>query len=447
MQLFGTCCTVCTVSAPTRVRYEDLPILQMCADAPIDKGGLPKTGVTEADQQGGGCALRPDGMCSQTPLMPYKRKSSRRPPAMTGTQSGSSAAPDGGTGGDPGIPRHPTRRNSLVVLANHITPRQTFGSAQSGDSSSSQGFSQAKRRDSQGNFHARAQTVVIFDWDDTLFPTTYVQEDLGLDWRLPLEEQLSPLEAEDARAKILACERYAGEALVKAKELAHVAVITLAGSGWVDLSCRHFYPSLGRLLRNLQIPVVYAQEQVKGLPQQYKKKNFQADDDLERYWGLVKGMAIAGEAERFYSQYEGQSWKNILSIGDSTFERYGLLAASSAYMRDVSLAANPSACAGQAPVWSPSQEGCWEKVQDGHVKKLRAKCCKLVDMPDTEELAVELEMVGKWLEGMVRLDEGFDLDLEAVEAESQVPTIEAVFRGERPVSDLPRLEQANAETR
>lgn len=290
------------------------------------------------------------------------------------------------------------------------------------------------------NFSEQSQTVIVFDWDDTLFPTTYVQEDLGLDWRLPLEEQssLSREQVEDVRTKILTCERFAQEAIVKAKELGHVVVITLAGTGWVDLSCMHFYQAMGQLLRELQIPIVYAQEQVKSLPKQYSKKAFQADEDQERYWGLVKGMAIAGEAEKFYSQYEGQSWKNILSIGDSCFERYGLLAASSAYMRDMSIVA--AGTGKTAPVvWSPTQEGCWEKEQNGHVKKLRAKCCKLVDQPDTEELAVELEMVGKWLEGMVRLDEGFDLDLEAVEAESQVPIIEAVFRAERPVSDLPRL--------
>lgn len=326
-----------------------------------------------------------------------------------------------------------------MMLANHRPPTALGAAGGASGGSSASKKAPAARRNSQLAFHDRTQTFIVFDWDDTIFPTTYVQEGLGLDWRLPLDEQanLTSSEVADARQKLLTCERYAAAALTRAAELAHVVVITLAGSGWVDLSCRHFYPSLGHLLRELRIPVIYAQEQVKGLPQQYKKKNFQADEDQERYWGLVKGMAIAEEADRFYSQYEGQSWKNILSIGDATFERYGLLAAASAYMSDTPLAIN---ALGQGPVvWSPTQEGCWEKVQNGHVKKLRAKCCKLVDQPDTEELAVQLEMVGKWLEGMVRLNEGFDLDLEAVETEAQVPIIEAVFRGERPVSDLPRL--------
>ena len=35
----------------------------------------------------------------------------------------------------------------------------------------------------------RHQTVIIFDWDDTLFPTTYVRHDLGLNIQQPLKNQ------------------------------------------------------------------------------------------------------------------------------------------------------------------------------------------------------------------------------------------------------------------
>merc|ERR1711920_966380 len=90
------------------------------------------------------------------------------------------------------------------------------------------------------------------------------------------------------------------------------------------------------------------------------------------FWGLAKGRAISEVAAAFYSQYKGQSWKNILSIGDSNFERYGLLAASSAYMQGSNLESP-----GGTPVWHPTADGCWEKLENGHVKRMRAKCCKL----------------------------------------------------------------------
>ncbi|CAE7243575.1 unnamed protein product [Symbiodinium necroappetens] len=45
------------------------------------------------------------------------------------------------------------------------------------------------RRNSQAFFADKAQTLLIFDWDDTLFPTTYVRDDLDLSWNKPLKDQ------------------------------------------------------------------------------------------------------------------------------------------------------------------------------------------------------------------------------------------------------------------
>jgi len=275
--------------------------------------------------------------------------------------------------------------------------------------------------------------VIVFDWDDTLFPTSYVNDDLQLEWSLPLHKQpvLDAKGAREAQKRLQRCERNAMRLLNKAHDLANVVVVTLASAGWVDTATRFLYPDMGRLLRDLDVPVVYAQERAGVTEQQHEKLQYQSSDEVERFWGLVKGRAISEEVEKFYSQYEGQSWKNILSIGDSSFERYGLLAATSAYMQGLELS--------EAEGWHPNQEGCWQKVQDGHVMKLRAKCCKLVDQPDATELAVELGWVVKWLAGMVNLDDGFDLDLEYVNEEEEVAMIDAVLRGELPVSKLPHF--------
>ena len=45
------------------------------------------------------------------------------------------------------------------------------------------------RRNSQAFFSSKSQTLLIFDWDDTLFPTTYVRDDLDLAWNRPLKDQ------------------------------------------------------------------------------------------------------------------------------------------------------------------------------------------------------------------------------------------------------------------
>ena len=48
------------------------------------------------------------------------------------------------------------------------------------------------------------------------------------------------------------------------------------------------------------------------------KEKMSSDEEIERFWSTVKGRAIARECSKFYSQYEGQSWKNVISIGATT---------------------------------------------------------------------------------------------------------------------------------
>merc|ERR1711924_534317 len=128
------------------------------------------------------------------------------------------------------------------------------------------------------------------------------------------------------------CERHAAALLRTSHARGHVVVVTLATRPWVTIACRNCYPSVGQGLSSLSIPIIYAQEQVSEA-QWRESQKLSSLKEAERFWGLVKGRAISDEVQRFYSQYPGQSWKNIISIGDSRFERYGLLAATSSYMR------------------------------------------------------------------------------------------------------------------
>lgn len=287
------------------------------------------------------------------------------------------------------------------------------------------------RFDSCVGFADRMQTVIVFDWDDTLFPTSWILDDAGLDWTLPLSKQRSVRGyRRDAIAEKLAlCEDHAVGILQRAHQCGHVVIVTLAAAGWVEKACRQFYRRVGDLLVNLKISVVYAQGPHTKRDLVMQKAKGVTD---EEFWGLLKGRAISEEVAKFYSRYEGQTWKNVLSIGDSRFERYGLLAATTAYMQSQDL--NDW----NRQPYSPTQQNVWEKVnEDAKVVHLRAKCVKLVDRPDVEELTIELNMVSRWLMSMVRLDEGFDLDLDNIRTEQQVSLVEAVMLGTQPVSTLP----------
>lgn len=286
----------------------------------------------------------------------------------------------------------------------------------------------SKRADSQWQFADPTQTMIVFDWDDTLFPTTDILDVLELNWQVPLSRQKVKREV---LAKIVACEKRSAGTLRRAAQSGHVVVVTLAAKGWVEQACRLFYPKVGELLKNLKIKIVNAQEpEIKGLvgdPSQYSSD--------EEYYGLLKGHAMALEVEQFYSQYKGQSWKNILSIGDARFERHGILAAATSYMQGCNMNA-----VGETPVL-PTEQAAWRKVEsDGHVVALRVKCCKLVDGPDIDELDIQLDMVSKWMHLMVALDEGFDLDFEALVNSELIAVVEGVLRGDRPVADLPVAE-------
>merc|ERR1719443_1977298 len=111
--------------------------------------------------------------------------------------------------------------------------------------------------------------------------------------------------------------------------MGHVILVTLAKDPWVLTSAENFAPTIGETILRLGIPIIYAQE---GNQIDYDKNAMQSDDDIEKYWSMVKGKAISREIAKFYTQYEGQSWKNVISIGDADFERLGTQAATKEYM-------------------------------------------------------------------------------------------------------------------
>jgi hypothetical protein len=285
------------------------------------------------------------------------------------------------------------------------------------------------RRNSQGSFSEQDQTVIIFDWDDTLFPTTYVRSDLGLSLKIPLKDQRidEKLKAEVAK-KLAACAQKVEQLLRFAVNFGKVIIVTLARHPWVVNSCEYFYEGIGSLLEELDVKVVYAQraEQV-----DYNKLKMMSDIDEEMYWSRMKGRAIAQEVRNFYMQYPGQSWKNVISIGDSDFERIGTKFATEEYMRKRKIfdAALPQGSPSPPGVQSNLARVTVEANVQGHLYRVRTKTFKLVDQPTVEELLVELNMCKKWLPLMVKLDDGFDVDINNLEDPSQIQAIEGILRG------------------
>merc|ERR1719428_1581595 len=195
---------------------------------------------------------------------------------------------------------------------------------------------------------------------DTIFPTTYIQDELNLRWKFPLrmQTQLSEQQRREIENQLATAEDQAMDVLRAASKMAHVVVVTLAQTGWIDTACRNYFPRVGELLERLETPIIYAQE---GSAELDRPKGMYSESDDERPWGLMKGKAISKQIDAFYSQYQGQTWKNIISVGDSTFERFGLYAAASAYMGSTSMDHCPTL--GHSSM--PTSQANWTKVENG----------------------------------------------------------------------------------
>lgn len=222
------------------------------------------------------------------------------------------------------------------------------------------------------DFHLPNQTIIILDWDDTLCPSTTCMRHHGL------SVLGAPPEGEVARA----LEELAGEVrclLEQASELAgKVVIVTNAEEGWVDLSCKAWLPTLQSSLRQCEVASARSTWEPRGVasPAGWKARTF---EDV---------------IDKFYSRYQSQSWKNIISVGDAPHEREAL----SRVVR-----------------WAPVAHG----------KKCRSKSVKFVLRPSIEQLTRELQMLRESLKVIVHHDDDLDLHFSAESlAEPLIPAEE-----------------------
>eukprot|EP00397_Hematodinium_sp_SG-2012_P037689 GEMP01040876.1.p1 GENE.GEMP01040876.1~~GEMP01040876.1.p1 ORF type:complete len:345 (+),score=76.27 GEMP01040876.1:490-1524(+) len=281
------------------------------------------------------------------------------------------------------------------------------------------------RRNSQDSFSTKGQTIIIFDWDDTLFPTSWVRHEKGLHWRYPLEQQIksfSDQEIATFKNQLSTLQKNVDRILTQAMILGHVVIVTLARPPWVELSCDNFFPHIGRFVKKHNIKIVYAQDLADGAVTNYDKQKFMSDDDVERFWIQKKQTAIMGEISDFYTKSES-SWKNIISLGDSDLERYATQASLMDYAThdEETTATEPvvGSAGAKLAVLQPSKSksetpdnhavsGCVGR----HYRRLRCKTVKMFDSPGIDDLITEMSILFKWMPYLVKRDAGFDVDLE-----------------------------------
>lgn len=296
-----------------------------------------------------------------------------------------------------------------------MVPRSIAGSSSRPGGSASSGMvaPQAKQRlrpsirksvdsvtstGSQADFCKPEQTIILFDWDDTLCPSNWIRENR------PALSFFKPAPPDPRFQKPLAELSRRVETLLRlSMTLGKVVIVTNAMEPWVETSCRNFLPQLVSIVASL--PVIYARsiydahnlEKPKAgaksasrpgaaLPGLYSANGQnrltngnarQNDELLPQRW---KELVFDQEITRFYSRYEHQSWKNVISIGDSIFERDA---------------------ARRVVLNRPTMQ-----------KTCHTKTAKLLDEPDIGELIAQVQVIHDAIGLMVQYGGNLDIEID-----------------------------------
>jgi len=194
----------------------------------------------------------------------------------------------------------------------------------------------------------------------------------------------------------------------------------------VSNAYKHFFFDFGDVIDSLSLQIIYAQE---GNPVDNNKARMMSSLEAEQYWSGMKGKAIAREISNFYSQYENQSWKNVISIGDSDFERLGTMNVMGEYARargiddtKAKIASAPQLQDSKLPV------SLAEGEVDGHFYRVRTKTFKMLDEPTSDELIIQLHQLNEWLPFMVALDDGLDVNVDKLRDKTSIGVIDTMLR-------------------
>jgi hypothetical protein len=139
-----------------------------------------------------------------------------------------------------------------------------------------------------------SETLVIFDWDDTLFPTSSLQLQglLHADFVLCKEQVEEFLRLADSVEKILR----------SALQFGRVVIVTNAQEGWVETCCAKMMPSLLSLFP--EVDIVSA------------RSTYESSTSNPLEW---KRLAFDNEAKILETL--GIQEYNIISLGDSVYEQ------------------------------------------------------------------------------------------------------------------------------
>mmetsp|Transcript_82201 Transcript_82201/g.233027 ORF Transcript_82201/g.233027 Transcript_82201/m.233027 type:complete len:284 (+) Transcript_82201:122-973(+) len=226
-------------------------------------------------------------------------------------------------------------------------------------------------------------TVIIFDWDDTLFPTWFLQSVVlpctpGHGVReayLPDDSPFNHMLA--AHASTLRA------VLTVARALGQVAIVTLAMRPWVLTSAKRFLPGLdlAELLGRLDISVFYARENIKRADACLA----QIEEGVDVFTVAKRATMLKCLRKSFGKKLVASSRSsriNVISVGDSIAEKDAI------------------------------KEVLWTAAERWPGESPFCKTVKLDYQPTMHHLGDQLQLLALWLERMVVHTEDFDISMD-----------------------------------
>jgi len=156
---------------------------------------------------------------------------------------------------------------------------------------------------------SQRETLIVFDWDDVLFPRTALETPptnlIRMDKALG-RIKLSNIDDDKLRVEIRILESHVSMIFMKAVTMGTVKIVSHPSKKWVLTSCQRYMPSLAQLLQNEKIEIISAWDECKHLktidPCHYKSIIFNR-------------LAVQGN---------NNSFTQVVSIGRGKFEDLAL---------------------------------------------------------------------------------------------------------------------------
>lgn len=248
------------------------------------------------------------------------------------------------------------------------------------DAATTAAATQQKKKCHEAPSSVRERTVVVFDWDDTLCPSSWLHaENL-----LPKYRGHQIMATHEQRRILALIEANVVRLLKKAVSYGPVFVVTAAEYGWVEMSCALYLPGVQQMLEMSDIHIVSARswyEQTFGVGgdsnswkhevmQLIARKCFAnnvASSSSSEVEEVTPSSSLTGGAPDTYY--------NFVSIGDSMAER----------------------------------DACHSAVD--HVPYTFAKTLKFVEHPSSEEIVQQVELTHDSFEQMCGWGSNLDLRL------------------------------------